>query len=88
LFSTSKEDEMKEWIVKINFHAKLAPAQQLTSYDRAKQALAGEQRPQAPISQPPAGSPQPSSRENTPSRRHTVAVGLVTPDVPSLDDGR
>jgi hypothetical protein len=42
LFSTSKEDEMKEWIVKINFHAKLAPAQQLTSYDRAKQALAGE----------------------------------------------
>uniref|UniRef100_A0A0N4T6E9 PH domain-containing protein n=1 Tax=Brugia pahangi TaxID=6280 RepID=A0A0N4T6E9_BRUPA len=56
LFSCNDDDKMLEWVLKIRFHANLAPAQQLRSFDKGES--------------PPMYSPPPRPGEIL--RRHTT----------------
>ncbi|VDM96556.1 unnamed protein product [Thelazia callipaeda] len=58
LFSCSDDEKMLEWVLKIRFHANLAPAQQLRSFDKSES--------------PPMYSPPPRPGEAV--RRHTTEL--------------
>ncbi|VBB25988.1 unnamed protein product, partial [Acanthocheilonema viteae] len=58
LFACNDDDKMLEWVLKIRFHANLAPAQQLRSFDKGES--------------PPMYSPPPRPFETL--RRHTTEL--------------
>ncbi|EJD74610.1 beta chain spectrin [Loa loa] len=58
LFACNDDDKMLEWVLKIRFHANLAPAQQLRSFDKSES--------------PPMYSPPPRPGETL--RRHTTEL--------------
>uniref|UniRef100_F1LAX5 Spectrin beta chain n=1 Tax=Ascaris suum TaxID=6253 RepID=F1LAX5_ASCSU len=69
LFACSDEKLMLEWVAKIKFHASLAPAQQLRSFDRGET--------------PPLHAPPPRPGEIP--RRHTTEVGSPSHDPPVFE---
>uniref|UniRef100_F1KPH2 Spectrin beta chain n=1 Tax=Ascaris suum TaxID=6253 RepID=F1KPH2_ASCSU len=69
LFACSDEKLMLEWVAKIKFHASLAPAQQLRSFDRGET--------------PPLHAPPPRPGEIL--RRHTTEVGSPSHDPPVFE---
>jgi hypothetical protein len=73
LFSAPNEQNMHDWIAKITFHAKLAPAKQLQRFPDSPDRASGTDSPSVPHSNPPMSPPTRTGAPDPP-RRHTVAI--------------